>query len=71
MRIELRQTTIIQNYETYFKPYRSSKHILTLYIESAYVRDAVHFASRPKRKKIDFHVVVLNTLTRKPIRVPK
>jgi len=60
-----------QEYEVYFQPSRSSKDVLTLYIQSAYMRDGKYSQIRPKRKKIDFHVVLLNTLTRKPIKMPK
>jgi hypothetical protein len=61
-----------EDYEIFFAASRSSrKGVVNLYVQSAYVRDAEHAGDRPKRKPIGFTVVLFNTLSNKPIRIPK
>jgi hypothetical protein len=61
-----------ETYEVYFKASRSSTRPvrLTLFVQSAYVRDRAH-GNPPSRKKINFFVILHNTLHRKPITMPK
>lgn len=59
------------DYEVFFEASRSSKKgVVNLYVQSAYVRDAEHAANRPKRKPINFSVMLFNTLNNKPIKIP-
>lgn len=59
------------DYEVFFQTSRSSKKgVVTLYVQSAYVRDEQHSSNRPKSKPINFFVILFNTLTNKPIKIP-
>jgi hypothetical protein len=59
------------NYEIYFEASRSSKRgVINLYVQSAYVRDQAHRGNKPKKKTIGFTVILYNTLTNKPIKMP-
>ena len=57
-----------ETYEVYFTASRSSAKpvCVNLFVESAYVRDREH-NNRPARKKINFFVILHNTLHSKPI----
>jgi hypothetical protein len=58
-----------QDYEVYFKLSRSKrKGWLTLYVQSAYVRDQEHSTAQPKRRKIGFQVIAYNIMTGKEIK---
>jgi hypothetical protein len=59
-----------QNYEVYFTVKKAQKVRLSLYIQSAYIRDEKH-QQRRKKKPIGFYVIAFNTLHNKKIRVPK
>jgi hypothetical protein len=61
-----------ETYEVYFKVSRSSTRParLILFVQSAYVRDRAH-TNPPSRKKINFFVILHNTLHRKPITPPQ
>ena len=61
-----------ETYEVYFTASRSSSKTipLNLFVQSAYVRDRLH-TNKPSRKKISFFVILHNTLTGRPIKVPK
>ena len=57
-------------YEVYFEVSRSSvPGRLNLFVQSAYIRDRVH-SNRPKRKRINFFVVLYNTLHGRAIKPP-
>ena len=62
-------------YEIYFTLSMSStKGVLNLFIQSAYVRDPAYRPSRPKVKhwsSIRFGIILYNTLNNLPIKVPK
>ena len=59
----------VQDYEVYFRLSRSArKGWLTLYVQSAYVRDKGYGTAQPKRRKIGFQVIAYNTLTGKAIK---
>jgi hypothetical protein len=59
------------DYEVFFEASRSSKKgVVNLYVQSAYVRDAEHTSNRPKKKPIGFAVILFNTLSNKPIKIP-
>ena len=61
-----------QDYEVYFKLSRSSrKGWLTLYVQSAYVRDRKHGTAQPKRRKIGFQVIAYNIMANKKIKADK
>lgn len=62
-----------QEYEVYFEASRSGKRggLINLYVQSAYVRDASHKSSQPKKKKIGLFVILHNIQNNKPIRAPK
>ncbi len=58
------------DYEIFFEASRSStKGVVNLYVQSAYVRDTRH-ANRPKKKPIGLTVILYNTLNNKPIKIP-
>ena len=60
---------VAQDYEVYFKLSRSSrKGWLTLYVQSAYLRDQEHGTAQPKRRKIGFQVIAYNIMTGKEIK---
>ena len=60
---------VVQDYEVYFSLSRSSrKGWLTLYVQSAYVRDQNYGTAQPKRRKIGFQVIAYNILTGKEIK---
>ena len=58
------------DYEVYFAVSKASKGGLNLYVQSAYGRDTAHRANRPQRKPIAFSIILFNTLTGRPIKVP-
>jgi hypothetical protein len=61
----------MQEYEIYFTASRATERgVLNLFVQSAYVRDRTHKGNRPKKKAIRLHVILHNTLTNKPIKVP-
>ena len=54
-------------YEIFFKAYKAAKKgLITLFIESAYVRDWEH-STRPHAKAVAFKVILFNTLNNKPL----
>lgn len=58
-------------YEIFFAASRSTKKgTITLFVQSAYVRDAEH-GRRPHFKPIRFLVILFNTLANRPIIVPQ
>jgi len=57
-------------YEVYFKVYRGKEKQLHLIVQSAYVRDDKHKTNRPRKKKINFFVILYNTMHDKAIRKP-
>jgi len=57
-------------YDIFFEASKSSKACLNLFVQSAYVRDVLHAANRPRRKPIRFFVILFNTLNRRPIKPP-
>jgi hypothetical protein len=58
-----------REYEVYFTVSRSStKGVLNLSVQSAYVRDSEHRSRRPK--SIGFFVILFNTLNGRPIKPP-
>ncbi|OQX01463.1 MAG: hypothetical protein BWK73_45985 [Thiothrix lacustris] len=60
---------VAQEYEVYFKLSRSSrKGWLTLYVQSAYVRDVAHGTAQPKQRKIGFQVIAYNIAVGKIIK---
>jgi hypothetical protein len=62
----------IVEYDIFFVASRSSaKGKISLFVQSAYVRDAEHASSRPDRKPIGFYVILFNTLNNKAIKAPK
>lgn len=63
---------VAQDYEVYFKLSRSSRRgWLTLYVQSAYVRDSNYRSTQPKRRKIGFQVIAYNLTTGKTIKAGK
>lgn len=60
-----------ESYETFFSASRSGRKParINLFVESAYVRDRQH-QNQPQRKKINFFVILHNTLNNKPIKLP-
>ena len=62
----------VGEYDVYFKVARSSKRgSLTLFVQSAYVRDQNHAENRPRKKPIRFSIIAYNTLMGKGIKQPK
>lgn len=57
-------------YDIFFAASRSLKGGLNLFVQSAYVRDALHASSRPHQKPIGFLVILFNTLNNRPIKLP-
>jgi hypothetical protein len=57
-------------YDVFFEASKSSKAGLNLFLQSAYMRDALHKANRPRRKPIRFFVILFNTLKCRPIKPP-
>jgi hypothetical protein len=59
-------------YDIFFEVSRSAEKrgVIKLFVQSAYVRDAQHDSNRPRRKPIGFYVILFNTLTSKPIKIP-
>lgn len=57
-------------YDIFFEASKSSKAGLNLFVQSAYVRDVLHTANRPRRKPIRFFVILFNTLSCRPIKPP-
>ncbi|HEY4959341.1 MAG TPA: hypothetical protein VFC15_15110 [Candidatus Limnocylindrales bacterium] len=57
-------------YEIYFAVTRSGKKggRLTLFVQSAYVRDDKHGLNKPQKKAISFYVILFNTLNDRPIK---
>lgn len=66
---------VIEEYDVFFKISLSSdakkKKKLTLFVQSAYLRDIDHQSNRPKKKPIDFFIIAYNTLNKKRVKVPK
>ena len=59
-----------ESYEVYFEASRSSvPGRLNLFVQSAYTRDRAH-PNRPKRKKINFFVILYNVLHGRAIKPP-
>lgn len=59
-------------YEIFFEASRASKKgVVNLYVQSAYVRDEAHRGNRPKKKPINFTVILFNVLNNKPIKIPQ
>jgi hypothetical protein len=59
-------------YDIFFVASRSStKGKINLFVQSAYVRDAMHASSRPARKPVGFYVILFNTLHNRPIKSPQ
>lgn len=59
-------------YDIFFAASRSRKKgTVTLFVQSAYVRDAQHRSSRPRLRQIGFLVILFNTLANKPIIIPQ
>ncbi len=59
-------------YEVYFEASRSStKGVLNLFVQSAYVRDDAHKGGQPKKKPIGFSILLFNIQNNKPIKTPK
>jgi hypothetical protein len=62
--------TVIE-YDIFFAASRSSKKgRLNLFVQSAYVRDALHGSNRQHKKPIGLYVILFNVLHDKPIKVP-
>lgn len=64
---------VIEEYDVFFKISLSNqaKKKLTLFVQSAYLRDPNHQSNRPKKKPIDFFIITYNTLNKKRVKVPK
>ena len=61
----------ITEYDIFFAASCSSKKgVITLFVQSAYVRDEEHGSNRPQGNRIGFHVILFNTLNKKPIKLP-
>lgn len=59
------------DYEIYFEASRgTSRGVINLYVQSAYVRDAAHRSNTPKKKPIGFTIILFNILNNKPIKMP-
>ncbi len=61
----------VEEYDVYFKVSRSGKGKLSLFVQSAYIRDQNHKGNRPKKKPISFMVIAYNTQLGKSIKAPK
>lgn len=62
---------VTQEYEVYFVASRATtRGLLNLFVQSAYIRDRAHRGNRPKKKPIRLHVILHNTLTNRPIKEP-
>jgi hypothetical protein len=60
------------DYEMYFQASKSTrKGIINLYVQSAYVRDDLHASNRPKKKRINFMVILYNTISNIPIKIQR
>lgn len=61
---------VSEDYEVYFKASKSSvQGRINLYVQSAYVRDRFH-DNKPIKKKINFFVILHNTLNSLVIKLP-
>lgn len=58
-------------YEIYFDVYKSAKGWLTLIVKSAYLRDALHGTTQPRKRKIRFGVIARNRFENKKLRPPR
>ncbi len=58
-------------YEVYFDVYKSGKGWLTLIVKSAYIRDAQHGTTQPRKRKIRFGVIARNRFEGKKLRPPR
>jgi hypothetical protein len=56
-------------YDIFFTASRSSKRgVLTLFVQSAYVRDVNHASNRPQKNAVGFYVILFNTLHERPLK---
>lgn len=62
-----------EEYEVFFVASRSStRGIINLFVQSAYIRDKTHLAARPaQRKPIRFEILLHNVQVGKPIKMPR
>jgi hypothetical protein len=62
----------VVEYEIFFVASRSPrKGVVTLFVQSAYIRDKKHLAGKPRRKSIGLPVILFNILHGKPIKPPQ
>ena len=64
------KTAIEENYEIYFRASRSGSKppMVNLFVQSAYIRDTAHRQNQPSRKKVNFFVILHNTLVQKTLK---
>jgi hypothetical protein len=60
----------VTEYEIYFAVTRSGTKGggLTIFVQSAYLRDDQHGSNKPQKKAIRFYVILFNTLNNRPIK---